>query len=283
MERIYHTLWTAPLNENAKQATILSYTISFLFAKATGAYVVLHCDHEGMRMLQHIPYDEIHVDLNHLNVNIAPYFWAFGKLYATMLEPLGAIHIDGDVFLKDNKLIDFLIQDKDLIVQSEENDDWVDRKLYVWMQDVIGEENLPNKMNLRYGKTLNCGVIRFNNQDLKNQYLQTYFDTVQLLIENDGFKKRMQEAKSHGGRIAPDIIVEQQFLHELANRLNMSIGYILEGNIQEDALKKNYAHLCTENKFKQVNELENFLKAISPITWQRMISENPIYQKYLKF
>ena len=104
--RIFHTLWTKPLKEERTPVTLLCYAISFHYAKQMGAEVVLHTDSLGAEMLSFLPYDEVYIDLDDIPDNITR-FWAYGKLYATKQEPLGSVHIDGDVFLRDPQLADY--------------------------------------------------------------------------------------------------------------------------------------------------------------------------------
>ena len=59
------------------------------------------------------------------------------------------------------------------------------------------------------------------------------------------------------GSIIPDIITEQQFLHEIAQEFTTNT--ILTGNIRTDAISKGYTHLCTAVKYEMQQEIERML------------------------
>ena len=257
--RIFHTLWTKPLKEERTPVTLLCYAISFHYAKQMGAEVVLHADTLGAEMLSFIPYDEVIIDLDNIPNRITR-FWAYGKLYATKREPLGSVHIDGDVFLKNPSLAEYFSANHDLLTQSEEGDDWRTDYTYELSQAAIGLEELPNGMNLFYPKSYNCGVVQINNAELKKKYLDTYFRTVELSLADSTYDDRSTkiiERFGDKGSIIPDIITEQQFLHEIAQEYTTDT--ILIGNIRTDAISKGYTHLCTAVKYEMQQDLERML------------------------
>ncbi len=257
--RIFHTLWTKPLKEERTPVTLLCYAISFHYAKQMGAEVVLHTDTLGAKMLSFLPYDEVYIDLDDIPDNITR-FWAYGKLYATKQEPLGSVHIDGDVFLKNPMLAEYFSADHDLLTQSEEGDDWRTDYTYELSQAAIGIDDLPNGVSLFYPKSYNCGVVQINNADLKKKYLDTYFKAVELSLADptyEGRVKKIIDRFGDKGSIIPDIITEQQFLHEIAQ--DYKTQTILNGNIRMDALTKGYTHLCTAAKYEMQNEIEKML------------------------
>lgn len=261
--RIFHTLWTKPLKEERIPITLICYAISFHYAKQMGAEVVLHTDSKGAEILSLIPYDEVIIDLDAIPDNISR-FWAYGKLYATKQEPIGSVHIDGDVFLKNPSLLNCFMGNHDLLTQSEEGDDWRTDYTYELSQTAIGIDNLPNGVSLYYPHSYNCGVVQFNNAELKKVYLETYFATVELSLQDHTYDSRASmilEKYGDKGSIIPDIVPEQQFLHEL------SVGYstqtILTGEIRTDAVTKGYTHLCTAAKYEMKKELETMLGDIN--------------------
>ena len=257
--RIFHTLWTKPLKEERTPVTLLCYAISFHYAKQMGAEVVLHTDTLGAKMLSFLPYDEVFVDLDNIPDCITR-FWAYGKLYATKQEPLGSVHIDGDVFLKNPMLAEYFSADHDLLTQSEEGDDWRTDYTYELSQAAIGINDLPNGVSLFYPKSYNCGVVQINNAELKRKYLDTYFKTVELSLSDPTYEDRTKQiVDRYGdkGSIIPDIITEQQFLHEIAQEFTTNT--ILTGNIRTDAISKGYTHLCTAVKYEMQQEIERML------------------------
>ena len=257
--RIFHTLWTKPLKEERTPVTLLCYAISFHYAKQMGAEVVLHTDTLGAKMLSFLPYDEVFIDLDSIPDRITR-FWAYGKLYATKQEPLGSVHIDGDVFLKNPMLAEYFSADHDLLTQSEEGDDWRTDYTYELSQAAIGINDLPNGVSLFYPKSYNCGVVQINNAELKRKNLDTYFKAVELSLSDptyEGRVKKIVDRFGDKGSIIPDIITEQQFLHEIAQ--DYKTQTILNGNIRMDALTKGYTHLCTAAKYEMKQDIERML------------------------
>lgn len=276
--RIFHTLWTKPMREDRISVTLLCYAISFHYAKQLGAEVVLHTDSFGAELLSFIPYDEVYIDLDNIPQDITR-FWAYGKLYATSREPLGSVHIDGDVFLKNPALIDYFKGDFDLVTQSEEGDEWRTDYTYELSQTALLIEDLPHNLHLFYDKSYNCGVVQFNNKSLKKIYLDTYFDTVKRSLEDaayPGREKRIKERFGKYGSIIPDIIVEQQFLHELAQ--GYTTNTILNGDVCQDGIRKGYTHLCTAAKYEMQKELEQMLRELNPAILKQ-IRKIPYYKK----
>ncbi len=263
--RIFHTLWTKPLRADRIPVTLLCYAISFYYAKQLGAEVVLHTDDLGANLLEFIPYDEIYVDLNEIPDKITR-FWAYGKLYATAHEPLGSVHIDGDVFLKHATLKNYFTGNSDLVVQSEEGDDWRTDYTYEMTQTALGTEPIPQHLNLYHDKAYNCGVVQLNNQELKRRYLAAYFRTVEMSLADKSYPVREAMIKNTFGQygcIIPDIVAEQQFLHELAQLY--TVKTILVGDVCADGIKKGYTHLCTAAKYEMRPDLETMLGEIDPM------------------
>ena len=257
--RIFHTLWTKPLKEERTPVTLLCYAISFHYAKQIGAEVALHTDTLGAEMLSFIPYDEVIIDLDNIPERITR-FWAYGKLYATKQEPLGSVHIDGDVFLKNPSLAEYFCANHDLLTQSEEGDDWRTDYTYELSQAAIGIKDIPNGLDLFYPRSYNCGVVQFNNAELKKKYLDTYFKTVELSLSDPTYENRIAKIIDRfgdKGSIIPDIITEQQFLHEIAREYITDT--ILTGDIRTDALSKGYTHLCTAAKYEMKQDIERML------------------------
>lgn len=277
MLRIYHSFWSAPMTKEKVHVTMLSFASSFIFAKQLGAQVVLHTDRLGREMLKDIPYDEVYQDLNLLNPQVK--FWAMGKLYATMREPLGAIHIDGDVFLKDKKLTELFTSDYDMLVQNAEGEQWRIDDTYRLTQQALGQEVMQDGLHIDYPQAYNCGITQFINAELKQRYLQMYFQTVERASKSIGFANRQKailEDPNRKGYVVPDIVVEQQCLHEIATQMNAKVKEVLTGDIFECSERIGYCHLLSVNKYKMKNELSQLLKSLDNTLYQN-ITNNPVW------
>ena len=112
---------------------IWMYTLSAAYARREGFDIELYTDSLGALLLSKAPYTKIHTDLDNISNDIHPRFWACGKVYALEAAGDNTIHIDGDVFIKDAKLLD--VGKTDFIVQNEESSNYVES----------GEANLIDK------------------------------------------------------------------------------------------------------------------------------------------
>ena len=100
------------------------YTLSAAYARREGFDIELYTDSLGALLLSKAPYTKIHTDLDNISNDIHPRFWACGKVYALEAAGNNTIHIDGDVFIKDAKLLD--VGKTDFIVQNEEYSNYVE-------------------------------------------------------------------------------------------------------------------------------------------------------------
>ena len=106
--RFVHSYWSKPMKEKRwgyepeelQRGDLLTFALSVLYIKKLGHTIVLYTDDDGKKLLGELPYDEIYTTLNDIPEDIPPMMWAYGKFFAMKNEPLGAIHIDGDVFIK---------------------------------------------------------------------------------------------------------------------------------------------------------------------------------------
>ena len=78
----------------------------------------------------------------------------------------------------------------------------------------------------------NCGIIGFNNQKLKDEYFDTYWNMIE----------QYKTKGKHMKYCIPDIIIEQQFLKDITDYYS-SKGKILLHNEHLDAGKIGYQHV----------------------------------------
>jgi len=184
--RLFHSQWTAPQNcdhwgycKNTRNyVDLLCTAISVECARQNGCYITLHTDNAGKKRYGWLPYDEVHTTLQAHNYDTG--FWASGKVLSQLHEPLGAIHIDTDVFVKTPRTVAMLAElaQNDLIVQHVE---WDYQKSYnrdTWRTfvNILGGLEIPGlpefKLNPCHGYC--CGVVGFNSQELKDLYIYGY-------------------------------------------------------------------------------------------------------------
>lgn len=281
--RFVHSFSTRPLSINLYNTddvqrtigNIVYYATSLAYLKNLNQTVVLHTDTKGMEMLDYLPYDEIHLTLDEIPNTISPRFWAAGKFYAMEKEPLNSVHIDGDVFIKTQTLIDMIENQKyDLIVQNVE-----DGKIYRECAKLIyAEQEWFTNLGIDINDTsAYCtGIVGFNNQELKTKFIESYKKTITFFSEKYPIllKKNMF--------LTPDLVCEQLMIEHLSRDYKVyTLLRISDENPQliiEDAKNIGYQHTLTISKFKHLDKCWTTLKNISPIIYK---NTHKICQKIL--
>lgn len=255
--KLIHSLKTLKKDEKFHNL-IWCTALSCLYAKESGFIIKLYTDSIAYEYLKHLPYDEIDVSLDELP-NIKS-IYANSKYYALKKEPLDSIHIDCDVFLK-NKNLYLEINDLDgydLIVQNLEIRDkiifndkphtkygggWDFANLFkqyfhpIWLKD-------------KCDAMINCGIVGFNNQQLKDDFIKSYEEAINILNNLEKFNDK----------IITDLVIEQQNLYDLCKYNDYKIKYLLNSNtIQEDAIVKGYQHLIGSSKHYNVTKIKQLV------------------------
>lgn len=261
-----HSLWTKPLIVNRRNikfktsllTTILCNATSVAWVNHLGAKINLYADGLGRDMLDFLPYDNIY-EL-HVPLHIPTCTWACGKFLVLEKMPLGDVHIDGDVFLKSDKLIEMCTDSSyDMVVQSIENDQTTLKKYYSAIRELLVKHNIKtNSCSLAESPSYNCGTIGFFNEKLKKQYLIEYFTTLNNIINN---KLLLVELNKNLNAI-PDLILEQQFLYELAKPYNVNNLLGDSESMYENAIKLNYQHILGGFKENQLDAIMQELKYV---------------------
>lgn len=278
--RVTHSFWTKPalskrwnINEQFK-LNIWIYALSFVYLQKIGVKKILHTDTFGKQLLDFLPYDEIHLTLDELNkLNIHERIWAAGKIWAQEAEPLGSVHIDGDVLLKTIKLRDRIFNSKkDLLTQNLEYDydsDYFSNQYSIDEIKRIIPSISNDEINVYGNKSaVNCGIVKFNNQELKDTYIKKYKEYLNMVQNN------LTTNLSNDMNYSPDLIIEQWNLYNIIYSKNYTIDLLfpLNKTIQEDAKEIGYTHILGQSKYKRIEEIK-----------KRLYEENiDIYNKVLE-
>lgn len=235
---------------------ICYYALSVAYLKKLGQTVVLHTDALGAQLLGYLPYDEIHLTADTIPDNVSPRFWAAAKMWALEAEPLGAIHIDGDVFIKSEELVKQLEEsDWDVLVQSYETAEWYERDAQVFWKDKEFCKN--NDLDLSKLGAYNTGIFGFRNQELKDKFIKGYKNFVLH------FSQRIDDMANSWS--TPDLIPEQKYIYQLSKNYKTKILLILkEGETHKEVCNKlGYQHVITMYKYSQIDKCMDTLKSIS--------------------
>lgn len=254
------------------------FILSCLYMKQIGGNISIHTDDKFASLMDGCPYDNIYVDLN--DCYEAPRkFFAYAKLISLAKEPLGTIHIDGDVFLKKEGILDMLdFNDYDCITQHLELREFCTCP-DVWdaSSDYFIKIDYPYYMQRFCSKMYNCGVLGFNNEKLFKEWYDNYFKMLDdFVCHSNGSNKGI-----------PDIIIEQQSLTDLCDYK----GYKAKTLFPSDNIAKinylaneiGYQHTVGHAKSDDIVMCLQKIKSMSPKNYDIILKKwGEIYPVYFK-
>ena len=290
--RFVHSLWTRPSleerwNIDARTGLIANlwyYALSVVYLKEINQEIVLHTDKLGEECLNHIPYDEIHLTIEEkIPADTCPIMWASPKIYALDAEPLGSILIDGDVFIKSQKCVDLINAGPyDLFIQGLENielwDEQMPNVLFKDNEEYLSEIVLPKGIKNNIDKAYNTGVLSINNKTLKKKYIDAYLNALKQILNNEELINKWKENKN----ICPDLIVEQKFLYELAQKYDVrSLLDYSTKSINVAANEIGFQHVFGKRKYKDLDTCKKVLSFIDRDLYDATLKkEEEIISKY---
>lgn len=262
---LVHSLWTAPMLNNERgqasykqiETTIWCFAMSVAYAKRLGEDIHLYADYLGRELLHSLPYTKI--ESLDIPTDFPTDFWAAGKFFALKKMQLGDIHIDGDVFLKTPELMEVInnrMLTTDLIVQSIENSWSYDNEYYINCVNVIKDNGIVLPNQLPYvAPAYNCGLVGFNNKELKEKYLQHYFNSVDIIKNHPTALEQIRSNKETW----MDLLIEQQHLFSLSRGYKVCnlLGSGDETYINARTL--GYQHLLGTDKWEQLHLVQQQL------------------------
>lgn len=189
-----------------------------------------------------IPFDKVHVKLNHFNNVLNPDFWAYIKIwtYAQQVEPF--IHIDNDVILWDT--INEETKNKKLFFQNKES-----LKTHTSYKKLINLayncENLDIELLDEQPEfAYNCGVVGCNDLEIIEIWKQKV-DEYLFDANNAKYWESIIDKHSHNH------LFEQYFISSLISSLGISseVDTLLGEDFFKDAINKfKMTHLWGEAK-----------------------------------
>lgn len=217
MERVvFQTFWTKPMMGDLLQTNLHIAAISLFYAHRSGYAVHMHTDSKGMELLADYGYDRLLPTLDNIPEDIPASIFAYGKILAIECEPLGAVHTDYDVFLKqpcidvffDNPGIDILLQCREV----------KNTKFYEELRNQLKDIGVPSELAIDHPIPSNVGVIGFNNEELRKEYVHRYKACVEF------YKNKTNHT------ISPDLFFEQINIDYLVHQGEYNVFYLL-GNV----------------------------------------------------
>lgn len=186
--------------------------LSLYYAHRSGYKVHMHTDSVGMELLKDYGYDSLLPTLDEIPSDIPESIFAYGKILALEHEPIGAVHTDLDVFIK-KPLLDEFFEDKniDVVLQCEEIS--IQDDIYERLRTFFREYGYPPELAVDHTLPANVGVIGFNNQHLRDEYIRRY-------------KACAEYYKGTSERLM-DLFFEQVNVHYLVEHYGYRAWYIL--------------------------------------------------------
>jgi hypothetical protein len=265
-----HLDWKTGLTRQEEQAWLMAFSIAC--AHRIGGTIALHTTEELKPVVEHLGYDEIFYDIV-IDPKVPMKYFAYYKIGAYRNEPLNAIFIDTDVFIMSDQYNDILgnIDENSIICQNLYDSYWnepameaVDRICTIrgLRKDVLMRENNTNCL---------CGVVKFNEQSFKDEYVSISTDMLRTYAALDSFNP-------YGL-----VFCEEYWLHYLASQRQKNIITLLDDNETRhmDLSDKTATlkHPQSLMKFKQLSHIKALFQEFDENEFNRITELTRNYRK----
>lgn len=253
-----------------KNLWLFGYSVDYV--NRIGQSIDLHTDSFGATVFDCLPYSKIHVTLNELE-DLNERFWSAGKIVAIRESELGTLHIDGDVFLKKESIIPMLdMKEYDCIVQMEER-----HKIFMdSYSDVLpmfaNADIKAHGFDYELKSALNAGILGFNNQKLKDDFVKGFFEMIEQCFNNQEFMSLLKYDLDK--KIEPNVVLEQYYLKGLCETDGYKIKNLLETkseNFDDDSADVNrqadeigFCHAWGSSKYLIIEQIKDILTERNP-------------------
>lgn len=270
--RFIHSFSSRPLGVSMYDTSALTrmigniwyFSLSVAYAKRSGAEIELHTDSFGRALLGHLPYDALYLTLDNMPDDIHPRFWAAGKIVALKEAPLGAVHIDGDVFVKRRELVtDWDRSEWDAIAQHYESSDWYryENRLFDRDRRFALSVGLDTRSK---GLACNTGVIGFRDAALKQEYIDGY---LRMARHYSRFADTLENTQ-----LTPDVMIEQLWFYQLMERRKANLKIVLDDDCpHEYAASLGFQHEITMTKFALLDKCKATLRNVNPEIYEKTL------------
>ncbi len=262
--KIIHSFWSRPLEtqrygqNNLKRliGDVWMFALSLAYIKRCGYETELHTDTFGSKLLGHLPYDAVVLSLNDMPRGISPRFWAAGKFSALEAAGDNAVHIDGDVFIKNVELLDS-IKNVDAVVQHREWGYCIDTNLWNTYPKGWAEFCNEHGLIIPCQWSYNTGVIGIFDRQLRSDYIEAYRRFTL------GASERFGDELTNGEFMTPDLFAEQVMFYEITQRRGADVLQLIE---DKSWLKRadGYQHLLSGRKYNCIDKVKETLKRLFP-------------------
>lgn len=258
--RIIYSLSAFPLinnrwfQGNKLKETIYMTALSVLYSHLWYEDIELYVDETAYKYLYMLP-----CKVTLINIDKHKELWMKSKIHAMAQQNKPFVHIDTDVFI--TKKIDFNF--KNCLLERKEG-----TYKYHYKNQVAFFSKYTSHLehwHTDLGYSFSCGILGFNNMELKNEFINAYYALEDIFIRN---RSSYQPLKERG--YEPCIVIEQYNLASLLNSKNIKPNLLIKGTTlekQSEAAKSmGYNHLFGIAKYRKsiAEEIEHQLYKIFP-------------------
>lgn len=296
MKQIIHSLWTLPMisswrDIDSNKQLVLNlylYTISAWYVKKWGGKISLYADSLGVWLLEHAPYDSVFCEFEDIDYLTLP-CWAYPKMIAMDKSSIPFTHIDGDVFIKSQRMFDDITDYSfDLITESIIDNTEDDSHFIKWHKEWF-EKYTNFSDDFDYYSTCNNGIITLTNETLKNEYIEKYKNYREKIFSNFNNIRTAWEFKV----FVPDLVIEQMNLYQISKygyKTNGLINSYIGNNYGEQKLYNlwkpkytdEYRHYATRIKnYMSIEYFRNMLKQLDSNLYEKTKQKEEELREYL--
>jgi Family of unknown function (DUF6734) len=238
--------------DNAIFLNFYSYLLSYILLHEKYDNITVVCNQSAHdKLIKYIPYEDV-ILIDTPQILEYNRFWSKVKIdtYNQVKGPF--IHVDGDVFIFNDLLNNFINDDTDVIYQNiENNDQFVLYKKYnKILKEFIIENNILSQ-NFLHSNAVNCGVVGFKHDKHKEMYLERVNRFYELIsVETDLINQLDSQFTVYLEQfILGDLITEQNLKRSEIFTINelKSNSIIRLGDV------KGYSHFWGDSKYNPTN------------------------------
>jgi hypothetical protein len=236
-----HGRWGKP---SRMEEEVWCFALSLHFAKERFGEIHLITDTDGLDTLGELPYTTISSYLDVLH-DENPVYWTLGKITGMSHVDGAVLHIDGDVFLLDERVNAIMQSEWDIVVQhKEKGNHWT--STYPPILKFLRSKGIPVGP-FETGFSYNHGIIGFRDPRILRDYTNSYTATL------EEFKRAFHTFPSNRD---PNIIVEQSLLASRVKTRDLKVREFLPEEdvdvygVERAAEMRGYVHLWGESKYE---------------------------------
>ena len=240
---------------NKLMDTIYMTAASILHSSLWYDHIELYVDQIGYDLLSDLP-----CDVTLVNFEEDAELWMKPKVYAIQNQNQPFVHVDTDIFLKENIAFEF-----DKVLVERKDIGFHNYKELVLFFDTYNKDLKFWNNELRYA--WGCGILGFKDLDIRDDFVQSFNELEHILtINKAAFKNFKNSRDQQGWYIEPGLLLEQYNLASLLAVKKIEPTVLINGESHEEqssyANDLGYAHLFGASKYhpKNVSKIKELLK-----------------------